>query len=157
MRFDPKSEREIAEANLLPPGEYDFEITDAFESVSKSSGKDMITLKIKVFAEDGSSVFVSDYLLESVAYKLRHACEAVGLLDAYESGELDANDFKNQAGRLKLRIDKDKTGQYPDKNGVQDYVKVAAPSTTPRQPAPRRQLEHAHSSSRPDLDDEIPF
>lgn len=144
MKFAPKSEKEIAEENLIKPGIYDFEIVDALEKVSKS-GNEMIELKLNVFDGDAPRI-VMDYLLESMAFKLRHAADACGLLPNYEGGSLLADDFKGRSGKLKIKIDKDKSGQYADKNGVADYVKReadAVPDGRPVAPA--------------DLDDGIPF
>lgn len=121
MKFNPKTEREIAEEGLYPEGIYSFEIANAENKVSKS-GNDMIQLKIKVYDNDGNFRFVDDYLLESMAYKLRHAAVVCGLGDKYESGSLDAFDFVGKTGSLKLTVQKDKKGEYPDKNVVKDYV-----------------------------------
>lgn len=144
MKFQPKSEREIAEANLLKPGTYDFEVAEAEERVSKA-GNDMIVLKLFVFGEDGGRRVVTDWLMESVPHKLRHAADAMGLLQNYDSGELVAEDFWGKTGKVKIGIRKDATGQYPDQNRVLDYVKEngAAAASTPRKAAP--------------IDDEIPF
>lgn len=121
MRFTPKSEKEISEANLLPEGEYPFEISSGADKISKS-GNEMIELWVRVYKPDGSFNQVPDYLLESMAYKLRHAAEACGLLDKYENGSILGTDFIGKTGMLKLAITKDKTGQYPDKNGIKDYI-----------------------------------
>lgn len=144
MKFAPKSEKEIAEENLIKPGFYDFEVVDATEKTSKS-GNEMIELKLNVFDGDSPRIVI-DYLLESMAFKLRHAADACGLLPNYEAGSLLADDFKGKSGKLKIKIDKDKSGQYADKNGVGDYVKreaTAIPDGRPVAPA--------------DLDDSIPF
>lgn len=126
MKFQPKTEKEIAEENLLPVGTYSFQVIDAKDAVSRS-GNDMIVLKNQIFKEDGSpSLMVDDYLLPTIAYKLRHAADASGLLTEYEAGELRAQDFIGRSGQLKLRIQKDKEGKYPDKNVVGDYVKKSA-------------------------------
>lgn len=119
MKFQPKTENEIANENLIEPGEYDFEVVAAFDKVSKS-GNDMIELKLRVFAE--RERVINDFLLEKIAYKLRHFAEATGLLDTYNSGDLIADDCVGKAGRVKIGIQKDKTGAYPDKNTVNDYV-----------------------------------
>lgn len=121
MKFTPKTEKEIREDGLMPEGEYPFVISNAEDKISKS-GDEMIKLLIRVFNPDGSFNLVNDYLLESVAFKLRHACEACGLLDKYESGSLLAADFIGKKGMLKLSIRKDTTGQYGDQNKVKDYI-----------------------------------
>lgn len=133
MRFAPKTEKEIAEANLWQPGNYSFEIVEATDKVSKS-GNDMIELKVKVFNDEGKYILVNDYLLESIAYKLKHAADACGLSDSYNSGSLSGMEFVGKCGTLKLKIQKDKDGQYADKNVIGDYVvnkEVAASNDTP--------------------------
>lgn len=119
MNFAPKTEKEIAEANLLEPGVYDYEVVYAQDKVSKS-GNDMIELKLRIFSDRGERL-IHDYLLEAIAYKLRHFCESAGILSQYEAGSLIAEDCLGKAGKLKLGIQRDKTGAYPDKNTVQDY------------------------------------
>ena len=153
MRLTPKSEKEIAEAGLLAEGSYDFEIVDAADTVSKA-GNDMIKLTLRVYSDDGAYVVIRDYLLESLAAKLRHAAEACGLLDDYENGRLDADDFKTKTGKVKVGIKKDKDGNYPDQNQIKDYItKPEFPKANTRKPTA--------SASRPavesDFDDEIPF
>lgn len=148
MRFEPKSETEVAAGQLLPPGTYDFEISAATEEVSKA-GNDMIKLKLHVYTQDGGRTTIFDYLMEKIAYKLRHAAFACNLGDKYEAGMLEADDFVGRSGRVKLNIQKDKAGQYPDRNNIADYMVEEGGSAAPK-PAPR-------AMATADLDDEIPF
>lgn len=126
MRFNPKSEKEIQEDRfpVLKPGKYHFEVADAKDDVSKKSGNPMIVLKLKIM-DNGFNVltYVTDYLMESMAYKLRHAAYGCGLGTHYDSGELHPDMFMGRTGTLDLSIQKDKAGQYPDKNSVHDYIK----------------------------------
>jgi Protein of unknown function (DUF669) len=155
VKFTPKTDEELATENLLQPGDYDFEVSDAEETISKA-GNSMIKMKVKVFDDLGSYRVVFDYLMESVAYKLKHAAKAVGLGDAYERGELEAYDFINRSGRCKINIQKDKSGQYPDKNGITDYLVDEATKTEAR--TVKRTPVGGRSGSRvADMDDEIPF
>jgi hypothetical protein len=94
-----------------------------------------------VYEQNGNYRFIRDYLLESMAFKLRHAAEACGLLDKYESGQLMASDFEGKEFRVKVAIKKDKTGQYSDQNSIKDYVVVG------KEP----------KNDNKDLDDSIPF
>lgn len=122
MEFTPKSEKQIAEENLRPAGVYSFEIVDSVDAVSKS-GNDMIKLSLHVYNQSGDSCgVISDYLLEKLAYKLRHASFACGLGEKYNNGSLSADDFIGKAGDVKIMIKKDKTGQYPDQNMIADYL-----------------------------------
>lgn len=131
MRFQPKTEAEIAEGNLWPEGEYAFEILDqvvlgtkiyqTMDTKSKKSDADMIQLIVKVYNSENQFRTIIDYLLASMEYKLRHAAASCGLLDRYTAGELVAEDFKGKQGFLKLRIGKAQ-GDFPAKNEVKDYV-----------------------------------
>lgn len=124
LEFQPKSEEELKKTILLPDGEYDFDVTGAEEAVSKTSGKEMIKLTLKVYALDGNTTPVYDYLLSSLEYKIKHFCDTAGLQTEYQMGILTADMCLNRCGKVKLGIQKDKTGQYEDKNVVKDYVGV---------------------------------
>lgn len=151
---EPKTEAEIkAESNfpIWPAGVVDFEIRAAEDTVSKN-GNDMIKLTVDIYNSEGKKQTVFDYLLESIAYKLRHCADACGLTAQYESGALDAIEFEGKSGKCKINIQKDKSGQYPDKNGIADYLVDEAPAqSAATKPAAARKPAMA------DLDDDIPF
>ena len=119
MKFTPKTEAEIQEANLLPAGTYDFRITKAEDAVSKS-GNEMIVVTLAVYRPEGGFTLVTDYLLESMAYKLRHCCKECGIINLYEAGTLMASDLEGREGRLQLKQDPAK-GDFLAKNVVKDY------------------------------------
>lgn len=127
MRFTPKSEKEIKEANLWEKGEYDFEILEAEETTS-NSGNDMFKLKVKLFNNEKSQQ-VFDYITSTMDYKIRHLADATGLIEDYEQGELEAYKLVGKTGTAKVGISKDKTGQYPDRNQINDYVVDVAPKS----------------------------
>lgn len=120
MRFTPKSEEELDTRTLLSAGECDFTITQATDEVSQNTNE-MIHLVLRVENDKGQRNTLHDYLLEATGGKLRHFCEAVGLMDEYESGELTADHCANQTGRVRVAIEKGK-GDYQDKNIVKDYL-----------------------------------
>lgn len=125
LEFQPKSEEELKKSVLFPEGEYDFDVIGAEEGVSKTSGKPMITLTLRVYGHDGSTTTVYDYLLASLEYKVKHFCDTTGLAFEYQAGTLSADMCSNKSGKCKLKIDKDKNGVYEDKNAVKDYSNVA--------------------------------
>lgn len=137
MRFNPKSneelEKEAAAHGPFKPGIYDFDFIEAVDDISKA-GNDMISVKIKVYDEQGATRTIRDWLLEAMAHKLKHACETCGLGREYENGEIEAADFLNRSGKVKIGI-KDKF------NNVVDYIpdtsapKVAAKKATTNKPA----------------------
>lgn len=120
MQFKPKTDKEIAEMNVWPAGYYDFEVLEGQDTHSKK-GNEMIVLKIKVFNNDSGFIILTDYLLEVMPKKLKHAAVMCGLLDKYNTGTLSGLDFVSCVGKLQLGIEKDETGQYPDKNNIKDY------------------------------------
>lgn len=122
MQFKPKTEKEIAEENLIPAGTYPFETMSAEPKRSKA-GNDMIELKQRIFLPDGSEKTLTDWLLESPAYKLFHYCAYTGLATHYERGTLQSTDCVGRQGYAKIGIQQDKTGQYPDRNSIRDYVR----------------------------------
>ena len=127
MRFDPKTELELALDRLLPEGVYDFQVVNAEDSVS-SKGNEMIKLTIKVFSDGGHDIVIMDYLLSAMARKLRHFAYAVGLGDAYEHGMIDAVHCLGRSGKIELIVEEGKQkpegGNYPAKNSVKDYIVV---------------------------------
>lgn len=150
MKFKPLSDKEIAEMNLWPEGVYGFEILAATDEVSKS-GNEMIKVKLAVFNNEGRQTVLFDYLLESMAFKLKHIAKVTGNLEKYDAGVLLAGDLVGKTGNLKLKIQKDKTGQYPDKNVVADYV-VSETAIDPQAPLPAGKSNGADIES-----DSIPF
>lgn len=119
LAFKPKTENELTA--LATVGQYEFQVLEAEDRESKS-GNPMIYLKLGVFNGDAMRWHISDYLVTAMEAKLRHFADTTGLLARYESGQLAAQDCVGRAGRVKLGIEQDKEGKYPDKNVVKDYV-----------------------------------
>lgn len=130
MRFQPKTEKELAAMNLIQPGIYDFEVWNANDKTSKS-GNEMIELKLKIWDHSGQERIIFDYLLEVMAFKLKHFADTTGLSKKYEEGIISALDCIGKCGKLDLIIQKDKSGQYADKNTVKDYIVEAKSTDTP--------------------------
>lgn len=152
MRFTPKTETQIIDERLLPPGVYDFEVIHSEDKVSKK-GNDMIHVGLRVYRTDGNGyVLVDDYLMESLLYKLLHFCAAGGLTAKYEAGELTSDDCMGVCGRVKIK--REQQDGFEPKNAVQDYVKPKEGETEARTPAPRTTAP-AHVVE--DLDTDIPF
>lgn len=122
MNFKPKSEEECSKFKLLEKGDYEFEILSAIDKISKSSGNEMIELVVRIYADGEPAAQIFDYLMESVSYKLRHCAAACGLLKHYDVGVLQAEMFVGKTGVCSVVIQKDKTGQYSDKNVIRDYL-----------------------------------
>lgn len=134
--IDPLSEEELDVFALLDEGIYDFEVTKSEDGMSKSNNP-MNTIHLKIWKPDGSLKIMKDYLVfSSVNFcirKIRHFCDAVGILGEFEKGEI-RKDFSGLAGKLELiikegglipedKLDGKPSGsKYPTKNEVKDYV-----------------------------------
>ncbi len=136
--FSPKSDQEIdaiQNRGLLADGIYPFQVAEIISRTSKSNNP-MLEVKLKV--RDGNDVrLITDYLLTSdtMIFKLKHFCEAIGLLPEYEKGQLDPKACLNRSGSVKIGTQKGNPkpdgGFYPDKNNVKDYAKASASHAKP--------------------------
>ena len=137
MNFQPKSEKEIREAQLWQKGEYDFECVKAENAISgsksKSPGTAYIKLTHRLFSEDGRERLQNAVLHPAMDAQLRHFCVVGNLLSKYESGTLQPEDCEGVSGRLKLKVKEDDFGV---KNEVADYVvPKEQPAPTPAEQA----------------------
>jgi hypothetical protein len=146
MKFQPKSADDIKRESLIEPGEYDFEVLSAEDKVSKS-GNEMIAVKLAVYV-DGKARHAKDWLMEKMAFKLRHFCEATGLLAKYEAGDFTAADCQGRAGKVRIVIQDNP--EFGPQNVVKDYV-VAKQLETAMTPVvkPMSAAEKAHEDSIP--------
>lgn len=159
MKITPKTEAEIeaeaAKRGAWAPGVYDAEIMTAIEGVS-AKGNDMITLTLTVYhPDDGAQRQMKDWLVDAMAFKVRHCCEAAGLLADYEAGDLDAWKLEGKPVKAKLGTETYRTddGRSGTRNKVVDYVpdRTNAPPRTPaRAPA-------TVGAKGEDFDSDIPF
>lgn len=153
MKFTPTTEEQQERRTFepFPAGEYDYTV-DAAEDTTSKAGNEMIKLTLHVYNADGNKRVLFDYLLDSAAWKIKQFAASAGLLDRYDSGEIEAYEMVGKTGRLKLKIESSE--QYGDQNKVAFYL-AAKPAGTGytggSAPQPDRQ-------ARPlDLDDAIPF
>jgi hypothetical protein len=82
-----------------------------------------------VFSERGDRK-IKDWLMEKMAWKLKHFAAAVGLAEAYESGALDAQALVGRSGKLKLKKGK-ANGDFAPRNEVKDYC-APSDAATPK-------------------------
>lgn len=124
MGYTPKTEQQLASEGLLPEGIYDFEIVDTDDKQSKK-GNDMYTLTLNVFDADGGTKQIRDYIALGSNFgerKLRHAADACGLIEIYNTGNLKPSDFQDRAGKVQIK-QQDGSMDFPlSKNVVADYV-----------------------------------
>lgn len=128
--FNPLSDEELDAINLIPEGEYNFEVVRSERQISKANNP-MAKLQLKVWDNEGKTHVVFDYLVFSNISlnikKVSHFCKAVGLEDGYKKGCIP-EDLARYCGKLSLGIQEEQMkpggGTYPKKNVVVDYIKL---------------------------------
>lgn len=128
MKVTIRSDAEAAKASrrtLLRSGSYDALIREAVEKELKR-GNEMIDVSVVVYDGEGGEREFRDFLTNTTlgALKLRHACEAVGALAKYESGDISATDFAGSNVRVKIGTEKRRG--WPDRNIIEDYLATAS-------------------------------
>jgi hypothetical protein len=123
MNFTAKTEKQLVEERLIPDGVYPFEVISAEDKKSKK-GNDMIEMEVRLFMPDGTSRSMTDWIMEKMAFKLFHFCAYTGLSQKYDAGTLQSQDCVGRTGFAKVGIQADKSGQYPDRNTIADYVRT---------------------------------
>jgi len=173
MKFTPKSEKELAEQNMIPDGVYPFEVINALDTKSKTTGNDMIAIQLRIFGPDNAEPVLKDYLLESYMRKIFNFSKVTGLSANYHAGSLCAADCVGKQGYAKIGTEKGKekqtaagvcTGEfYPDKNTVRDYVVQPSAPPSPARPQPTEaQMNNtapapAGASKAAGPDEDVPF
>ena len=140
LPYKPLTEEDVTRLRCLPAGEYDFYVAEVLQQKSKGgydkNGNikkiyDMLAVTLKIILPSGGERQVKDWVLivpdeDPMGFKLRHFAATCGLLDKYESGTLDEDDFSGKHGIVKLAMqdftDK-QTGEVKKVNAVIDYVK----------------------------------
>ncbi len=129
--------------NLVPAGQYAFLITKVEEKRTKNGKYDMLELSLSLWDIDGRERKLRDWvvLMDEMDWKLRHLAATCGLLDRYEDQLLEARDFMDKKGVVKigLKDSQNEFGEMIKTNSVVDYIKpslnaVAANAAHPAEP-----------------------
>ena len=147
MNFNRKryeKEQEDKSFDLLPPGDYDFEIKDAKHKVSDSTGS--IYWQFMLRCTDGThtaNVFDNILERENFEWKWGQLFDSIGE-DLEDTA--DAENLIGEVGRVRIQIET-KPG-YDDRNTVKRYLKKAK--------VPELVNEKKSSRSKK-TDDDLPF
>jgi len=142
---------------LLKEGEYEAVITSSQDKTS-NSGNPMMDMTIAVYDAEGKPHDVRDFLVftNQMMWKIIHFASSAGIMKEYEEGKLCSQIAIDRRVRVKITIEEgseipeDKLkgkplgSKYPDKNKVEDYVKMED----------QKPLEANGSHF---LDDDVPF
>jgi hypothetical protein len=152
LAYKKITEEEDKSRHLFPKGEYNFSIRSVVEKKTKNGSNNMLEIELLVKDSNGREMIVKDWivLVEQMGWKLRHFSNACNLLDKYDSQLLEARDFFDKKGIVKLTIREyqSETGMRTV-NSVEDYIK-----------SNKIMLVKNESSIKPEkefMDDDIPF
>jgi hypothetical protein len=159
VTFIPKSEQQITNERLLPKGQYYFDVLECEEK----QGKSCVYFKIKhrlTPADNNISITWYDNLVihDDFQWRLRHACQEMGILDKYEQGSLSAEDFLHCQGILivdhRIRKDNGMLEAYIKDYGVKSNVTTSVQSKGAASKATYNALSKSDEQM---LNDPVPF
>lgn len=163
--YDAKPRHEIDADNETrfqpwPKGEYEFEITEATNTVTgptaKTPGVPMIKLNLTVYNSQGHKRGVFDNLLGNYPDKVMGFCDAIGL----EYGKpINVDMIKGKTGRVMLKVQPERTYDgktYDPSNTVHYYVKRAGKASAALKSGPAS-AANTRMQAEEGLDDSIPF
>lgn len=122
MKITPKTEKQIEEEMLFAAGNYEVEVIKCEEQVSKG-GNAMLKLMLRVYMPDGTTRTMFDYLLEAMAFKLRHFMVSAGMEDKYNQGDVTSDDLMGAMVLAEIGIKPAKDG-YAAQNNITDYMPI---------------------------------
>lgn len=132
FKYDPKKV-----SNCLEKGDYDAELGSVEETVSQK-GAPMLKVAWSVFA-NGERRRITDYIVESTAFKLKRVATAWGLLSEFEEEDPDRRfDIAKHIGRqIVLKLDIQSRPGYDDSNTIVGYYASSGRSLPPRPAEPQ--------------------
>jgi hypothetical protein len=161
--FDVDTEEGTSAFAPLPPGRYAAAVDDISISVTKNGNGQMVGVRWRIVegAHEGRLVFDQILIVHTSAeaqrigrQRFRDMCFACGL-----SGKVtDLEPLKFKKCWIRVGIERDKDGVYPDKNRVTRIDPYSAvgnggkPAATEAKPSPM-----PAPGAKDDLSDEIPF
>lgn len=134
LPYQPWTEDEVKARNVVPEGDYKFEILTAIEKRTKPKLDDrgqqtatypMIELDFIFTDQNGVSKTLKDWIvfMPGMDWKLRHLAKSIGLLSLYEDKKLEAVHLAGRKGMFTLGIkDNVYNGEQRRQNFVKDYV-----------------------------------
>jgi Protein of unknown function (DUF669) len=162
--FDVDTEEGTKTPELLPPGKYSAEIEDAHVTNTKNGAGQMVSFRWRIVEGEYENRVLFDHVLiqhtsadaqKFGRQKFRDICFACGI-----TGKVtDLDTLKYKKCRIGVGVQKDRDGQYADKNRVGRVDPYIAPWNGSR-PAAKPASPKPASKAGPDdgfPDDDIPF
>ena len=161
--FVPENEKDIG-FDLIPPGKYEAEVVDASIAAMKNGKGTMLCLSWVITGGDYEGRYVFQNIThthtespEAMAFgrsMIKALCASCGITGPVTNVDV----FLYKPCLIQVGIEKDKTGEYPDKNKVTRIMPlvVNAPPQEQKAIAPKVAPQKG-DGAKGDLDDAIPF
>jgi hypothetical protein len=135
--FDPSKE-EGTSASLIPTGWYTAEAVDASVSITKNGKGSMLNVSWMIHDEGGeydrrfqfSHILFQHESADATKFgrqRIKDLCDAVGITEVITNVDV----FKYKQCWIYVGIERDKTGEYPDKNRVTRFRPLAPAAAEP--------------------------
>jgi len=142
MKYDPI---DVDVPVLLKEGEGTFKILTADDNKPSKAGNPMVTIRLEIWDIDGKSTFVTDYLVSSLQFKIKHLYDAIGQPNLYKSGDIDPAFLVGKSGKCILKVEHQPG--YDPQTKIKDYKKKEVSDSA----------EPEVSDSSDPFDDDIPI
>lgn len=143
ITYDPKDA-----GGTWPSNIYKASIESAEETTAKSSGRPMVKMGFKLYdRERGTKIITEHMVIPAALWKLQKVAEAIGKMDAFETGAFDKRDYVG--ANLEVEIDTEKQDGYADKNVINEFLAIKPSSGT----AKGGTTEYATSLPKSDAED----
>ena len=152
FEYNPKDASK-SEYAVLSNGEYECQVVGAIETVSKTSGNDMIKLVLCVYGNDGEQVRVYDYIVSpNTLWKLKSICQCC---DINFDGILDEQLLVGKRMNVLVKVEPERKVDgktYSERNSIVKYVSGIGNQSTENDPP----VVTDDKDVKP-LSDDIPF
>jgi hypothetical protein len=158
FNYEPLTEEEANKSRytLVEEGDYNFEVLNVEDMLSKKTLKPMIKLTMQSWNTQGEEFTIIDYLVADpkMQWKIRNFCKSTGLINEYEQKNFNSSVCLRKTGTFHLKYQqggaKPEGGYYPDKNNVSDYILKDGVSTSYNKSVQK-------TSNPENIDDDVPF
>lgn len=147
-------------ASAWPEEDYQATLQNVEDGTSKSSGNPMQTWTLEVFAPDGRTQTIKEYVVVPAAtFKIKQLAAALGKSREFEAGQFQADDYIGQSFVVALKIEKQ--DGYDDKNRIAKFKAPerkpgARPAGVPASKSPLTDAMRAKLANRPAPTNPIP-
>lgn len=134
MKFSAKEDSNMT-FELLPEGDYEFEVEESILQTSKRGGYQWkVTLRIDPEGKPSRKVWEYFPETEKMQWKFTSFLKCIGLIPVDSEDEFDTEmmqDAVGEIGKCRLGV-QEADGPYPAKNTVKAFLKPDAEKSTPK-------------------------